>query len=326
MHLIRVKNVNEAFPLALQTLNSLGVARPSRDGDVLEYPGLFVTEYLNPEERVLFDPVRDCNPFFHFMEALWILAGRKDVGFISKFNSTISQFSDDGETFHGAYGDRMRVSVGGDQLIKVIHMLNKDKNTRRAVVQIWDADRDLSHPSKDIPCNDLLMFKVRGSRLDMTVCNRSNDLIWGAYGANVVHFSMVHEYVARMIGFHVGTYNQVSDSMHVYTERPQWLQVREHCIPATAIDPYRGDVTPYPMCQPSTSLDQLDADLYKFMENPVRDTSDYTDLFFADVAAPIYATWVIHKTSRDGLTAVKSIQAEDWRLACTQWLERRYDA
>jgi hypothetical protein len=38
-----------------------------------------VTCYSAPTQRVLFSPMRDANPFFHLMEALWMLAGRDDV-------------------------------------------------------------------------------------------------------------------------------------------------------------------------------------------------------------------------------------------------------
>ena len=38
-------------------------------------------------------------------------------------------------------------------------------------------------------------------KLCMTVCNRSNDMLWGAYGANVVHMSMLQEFVALFSKF-----------------------------------------------------------------------------------------------------------------------------
>ncbi len=56
--------------------------------------------------------------------------------------------------------------------------------------------------------------------LDMTVTNRSNDLIYGAMGSNMYHFSMLLEYVALHCGFNVGSYYQVSANLHLYTENP----------------------------------------------------------------------------------------------------------
>jgi hypothetical protein len=73
-------------------------------------------------ERVLFDSVRDANPFFHFMEALWILAGRSDVEWLAQWLPSIADYSDDGVSFHGAYG--MRLNTHG-QLTQVIERLQQ---------------------------------------------------------------------------------------------------------------------------------------------------------------------------------------------------------
>ena len=50
----------------------------------------------------------------------------------------------------------------------------------------------------------------------MSIVNRSNDMIWGAYGANAVHMSMLLEYMAAMTGFQVGIYYQISNNLHAY--------------------------------------------------------------------------------------------------------------
>ena len=53
--------------------------------------------------------VRDRNLGYRFLfaEALWILEGKEDVATIAPFSKHIVQFSDDGETFFGAYGPRI---------------------------------------------------------------------------------------------------------------------------------------------------------------------------------------------------------------------------
>ena len=66
----------------------------------------------------------------------------------------------------------------------------------------------------------------------MTVSNRSNDIIWGTFGANAVHMSMLHEYVASALMLHVGKYTQISDSFHAYTAGSnryniQWNEVSD---------------------------------------------------------------------------------------------------
>ena len=84
---------------------------------------------------------------------------------------------------------------------------------------MWDAKKDLTHLniSKDLPCNTHVYFSIRDGFLDMTVCNRSNDLIWGCCGANAVHMSYLQEYVAIMCGVDIGFYTQsYLESHHEY--------------------------------------------------------------------------------------------------------------
>jgi len=52
----------------------------------------------------------------------------------------------------------------------------------------------------------------------MVVFNRSNDMVWGCYGANAVHFSFLHEFIGRSTGLPLGTYTQVSVNLHAYID------------------------------------------------------------------------------------------------------------
>jgi thymidylate synthase len=54
--------------------------------------------------------------------------------------------------------------------------------------------------------------------LDLTVLCRSNDVVWGAYGANAVHFSVLQEYLAGRIGVDVGVMYQFSNNYHGYVD------------------------------------------------------------------------------------------------------------
>ena len=181
-NVIRARNVNGAYHDALWLMNSVGQPYMSRNGGAMRAPGPVITEYTHPTERVLFDPKRDANPFFHLMEAIWMFAGRDDIEFVAKFNSTIGQFSDDGVVLRGAYGYRWRHWFGHDQITWVISLLKHEPTTRRAIINMWDARRDIEAVVagiRDVPCNTAIYFSVDNGRLDMTVTNRSNDIIWG---------------------------------------------------------------------------------------------------------------------------------------------------
>lgn len=189
-------------------------------------------EFTNPRNRVTFVKGRKINPFFQLAEALWILSGRSDVEWLTKYNSNMKQFSDDGIYFNGAYGERLRtwnqsryndfIFNPVDQLKDVYLKIRNDKDTRQAVALIYNPMFDNINYSgnggKDTPCNIALTFKVRNEKLYLTVYNRSNDLHWGVFGANLVQFSTIQEVMASWLGVDVGTYTQITDSLHIYTE------------------------------------------------------------------------------------------------------------
>lgn len=223
MRIIAVRNVHAALPAALQLLDEYGFERDSRNGKVRTVPGPVATWYTDPLERVMFWPERDANPFFHLFEALHYLAGRNDVAPLVGYSKQIASYSDDGVTLHGAYGYRWRrhfPSRDGldiDQLAVIARRLQKNPEDRRCVLQMWDTPVDLDSPSKDVPCNTIATLqRDENSALNLTVFQRSGDILWGVYGANAVHMSFLLEYLALWIGCPVGTYCQITVNWHAY--------------------------------------------------------------------------------------------------------------
>lgn len=322
-----VRNVVEALHSGTGYLSMTGKITPSRVGSTIEAPCPVYTTYQNPNERVLFAPARDANPYLHFFEALWMLAGRDDLKFLAELTSNFRKYSDDGVIMQGSYGARWRVQFVVDQIREVIRLLTKDPDSRRAVISMWDPDEDwFQINSTDIPCNTTIYFKIRGGHLNMTVCNRSNDMLWGAYGANAVHMSMLQEYVAGHLKIPVGVYIQQSDSFHVYTTGPGgelWAKVQEawsrrelwHCPYTT------GEVAPYPMFV-DTTPEAWDKDLHRFFSmydhNAPIVYGDFVTPFFRMVVTPMWLSF----TRRD-FSYAQVILASDWRKACTEWLTRR---
>lgn len=319
MKVIHARNVNWALYNGIQLLKDKDNTRiiSPRGKETIEYNGPVATVYKYPDERVLILAERDANPFFHFFESLWILAGRKDVKWLAQFNSNIKDYSDDGHEFHGAYGWRLREEQG-DQLNTVVHLLKKDPDTRRAVLQIWNGVLDLNTDSLDVPCNDMIFLKIREGLLHITVLCRSNDIIWGCYGANVVQFSMLQEYLAGRIGMGMGTYTQISDSFHVYTDLPVWQKLKDdYKCPS---DPYQMCyVTPYPLMNVP---ELFDTELKQFIACPETGLVAQ-NRFFANVAHPMWMTWKAHKDEKMGLKWIEMVKASDWRTAGKMWLEGR---
>lgn len=338
MFSIVARNVHQALPEMLHQLQVSGVRQDSRNGPVLVFPEPVCVEYRQPCERVLFWPERDANPFFHFFEALWMLGGRRDVEFPSRFNSTFGQFSDDGTTFNGAYGWRWRQHFDIDQLVIIAKQLRENPNDRRSVLGMWDSSHDLGSSSKDVPCNLNVVFgrtQSGNGALDMTVFNRSNDIVWGALGANAVHFSVLQEIMASLIGCPVGRYWQISTNMHGYlnTAEPLIEKLVSKAYPsnqAKLSDPYNaGACRPFPLVCAAGS-DLFFRDLTMFLSEDV-DAIGYRTALFRKVAVPLYKAWVVFKDHsnphrhKDALKCLLDCRAEDWKLACSEWVRRRLD-
>lgn len=254
---------------------------------------------------------------------MWMLAGRRDVESVARFVKRMRTFSDDGEIFHGAYGYRWRSHFGKDQIELVVKALKENPEDRRQVISMWDARADLARQGKDLPCNLEAAVQVNADgELDLTVFNRSNDIIWGALGANAVHFSILLEYLADRIGVPVGTYTQVSANMHAYMEP---LNKVRHL--AEAVDP----LVPYTpenwdeYAARRAFVFPLDADLWEDDLVKFVDSEDwqetYKSPFFAYVAAPMMRAW--HQYKAYDQLCTNDISFCDWRIAAEEWINRR---
>lgn len=226
MYVVHSHNADNALYEGLNLMTDANMVRvdSSRNGPVLRFNRPLASVYEQPRLRVLFAPTRENNPFFSLFESLWMLAGRNDLAFVNRFVGQMAAYSDDGVTLNGAYGHRWRKHFGVDQLEFIINELSANPNSRRAHLSMWDAAHDvpmlMNGGGKDFPCNVSACFDLTDDLLSLTVYNRSNDLVWGAYGANLVHFSFLQEYVACALGVGIGAYTQVSNNAHIYTENP----------------------------------------------------------------------------------------------------------
>ena len=332
MHLINVRNVGQALPVGVELLRQVDVERDSRNGQVVVSPEPVTTVYERPDERVLFWTQRDANPFFHLMESLWMLAGRNDLPYLTKFVRRMSQFSDDhGKTQPGAYGYRWRRHFKRDQLDWAVRRLGENPDDRRVVIQMYDPVTDqpaADGGGRDIPCNLAVLPQVLSDgRLGMTVICRSNDAIWGAYGANAVHFSVLQEYLARSLGREIGPYWQVSNNFHAY--KTSLAPVADMTLDMRYNEPYvLGEVSPYPLMTEERKT--WDEDLALYMQHGPM--VGLRDSFFRRVVTPID---MAHKAYRENkgerryklpLEILEQCKARDWRRACEEWIKRRQAA
>lgn len=170
----------------------------------------------HPERNLIITPHRANNPFAMWAETLWVLAGRNDLAFLSNYLPRAAEFSDDeGLTWRAGYGPRLRNWNGIDQLQEIVKILQADPNSRRAVIAIYDPDRDFV-VTKDTPCNDLLQFLIRDGKLHMSIYIRSNDIMWGWSAINSYEWSILQQVLASILNVGVGQVSYFIGSLHVY--------------------------------------------------------------------------------------------------------------
>ncbi|MCH4810911.1 thymidylate synthase [Vreelandella neptunia] len=175
------------------------------------------TRLAQPLERYLFVPRRNNDIVAQFAESMWVLAGQNDIGWLSKYLPRAPLFSDDGNTWRGAYGPRLRRWGNIDQIDAVRKILLADRASRQAVMTLFDPAVDYE-PSKDIPCNNWIGWIIREDRLHMSVALRSSDVWWGFSGANAFEWSILHEMLAYWVNAEVGQADYLAMSFHIYSD------------------------------------------------------------------------------------------------------------
>lgn len=270
---------------------------------------------------------------------------------------------------HGRYSESDSRSVGVgeiDQLDLLVSHLRADPNSRRAVLQMWNVEDDLlkigqpatedgdgvcgpmEDASKDVCCNLSVMFSLRegvpgplpamqdtNRYLDMTITNRSNDLVWGLLGANYVHFTILQEYMAARLGAEVGRYHHFSNNLHAYDDPdnsrvPPWTP--EKWLADEQRDWYDYGATVRMTVPLVKDPEVFEQELPRFVEtysgdDPERRTwAAYDEPFLETVAQPMMRAYFLHKGMGNTEGAVghcRHIAADDWRIAATEWMKRR---
>jgi len=335
--------VCEALPATLKLLQDAGQHQGSRAGDVMVLPAPLMTVMSHPCERVLRSAIRDANPFFHMVEAIWMLAGRNDAAplnlYVKNFGDSFAErllgepFPEDDGKIHDAYGRRWRSAFNFDQLDIVVQKLIDDPRDRQCVITMWDPRRahvegenDLKGGWRTRPCNTHLYLRIVDHRLDITVCCRSNDMIWGGHGANAVHFSILQEYMAARIDTEIGTMYQLSNNAHAYLTELDRLERRAKMYPWFDSDYYKyEDVAPAPMFTEPTAIDDDVNAAMRWHDHLGERVPDFKNEWFNTTFA---SAVIAHRMYRSGdinmaIKIAGTVGASDWRMAMVEWLQRR---
>jgi thymidylate synthase len=266
----------------------------------------------NPRERVLFNNQRKANPYFHLMETVWMFAGGKNAKWLAQFNSQMKEYAEDNWDINGAYGHRWFKHFGIDQVENVAKLLRTDPSTRQAVIAMYDPRQDYLTHWKDRPCNTHIYFRVTGGCLDMTVCNRSNDVIWGLAGANIVHMTYLQELVSLAANIPLGRYYVMTNNLHIYEHH--W-----HLMGNPAGEDYYGhSVEPGVLIQPN------EGSWYEFIWECQRfinydGQGRYPFHWLEHVVKPMYEHYICRLNGDRHTYDTGEVQADDWRQAAELW-------
>lgn len=349
MYVYEFREINHAFKGLVDGFHTgriLTHEEDSRAGKVIVADGPVLITYTHPWERVLINQARDANPFFCLYEALWMLAGRNDVKALSYYNSKIAEVAVDPNVswFNGAYGYRWRHSrpVGGcmdshydtDQLDLIVEHLKNCSNSRRAVLSMWNVEDDLMNVgglernpvgSKDVCCNTQVMFSVaRNKHLDMTIINRSNDLIWSVLASDYVTFSILQSYMAARLGLGHGLMHLFTNNLHAYKDRwepEKWLQG------------FEIDSVPSPWFNLVRHPETFEHEVKAFVEinagpEKIHGQVVWIEPFLEKVAQPMMHVYHMWKAGdMDALDSwMDKIEHSPWRIAARHWILNRLAA
>ena len=291
-----------------------GIAINPTKGPAREISGVLL-EITNPVARLSRTETRG-KPFSCLGELCWYLAKTNELTFIHYYLPDYRTFADGQEIF-GAYGPRLFDWSGIDQFANVVGLLRKNPDSRKAVIQLFDA-RDILEDHNDIPCTCTLQFLIRKNQLHMFTHMRSNDAFLGM-PHDIFCFTMLQEIVARILSVELGRYKHMVGSLHIYESRID----DAHQFLDEGWQPTETVMPPMPEGDPSPAIDDL-----LFAEQAIRTQQPFhskslarLDPYWADLVRLLL---VFRASSKDGSTnRVLELRGEMSSPVYDQFINRR---
>ena len=182
-----------------------------RKGPAKEVTGV-VLEISNPLARVSRTETRG-RRLVVWVSFCWYLSKTNKLDFIEYYVREYRNYADGDEIF-GGYGPRLFSWKNVNQFDRVVHLLKEKRDSRQAVIQLFDA-LDLVGDYKDVPCTCTLQFMVRQGQLHLLAHMRSNDAFLGL-PHDIFCFTMLQEIMAKTLGVQLGMYKHMVGSLHIY--------------------------------------------------------------------------------------------------------------
>ncbi|AXF41386.1 deoxyuridylate hydroxymethyltransferase [Acinetobacter phage SH-Ab 15599] len=232
---IRGATINETVYNAIKAIMENGSEIETRNGSA-KFLNDLTLQIDDPRQRHLSLKGRTSNIFQMMAETFWVMAGHSQVyNYLNFFLPRAVNYSDDGKTWHGAYGPRLYCYNQMEDLRATF--VREGKSTRRAILMIADPSIDnldyirstyQSETPKDIPCNREIHFYITDNEFHCKVIQRSGDMIFGTGSINPFEFTFLQECIyTRLIelpGFEdvkLGHYRWHVTNAHIYSDHFQ---------------------------------------------------------------------------------------------------------
>ena len=207
-------NANHAFNWLYDHISDRGV---EFDGTKAIFNAGF---YLhNPLDNHITTDFRAWSHEYAKAEWEWYLSGDRNISKLGDIYGKIPQIwtrmADDNGNVNSNYGYQWQRN---GQLNYVIQKLRDKKDTRHAIISIYDGKEASSKYAFDTPCTCAIHFQVVDNKLDMSVMMRSNDL-WYGFPNDQFTFSLLMKLVADAVDIPIGKYYHFATNMHIYNNK-----------------------------------------------------------------------------------------------------------
>jgi thymidylate synthase len=204
---------NEAYNYFLNEIRSVGI-------DFAGTRALFNVGFtiIDPLANRIQNEERRWNLVYAEAEWRWYISGDPNIKALGDIYGKIppiwERMADKDGNVNSNYGWQAQ---RGDQLNKVVQMLEKNPETRQATISIYDG-KEIDKYATDTPCTYAIQFTILNDKLNMCVTMRSNDL-WYGFCNDQYCFSELQRYVAMRIDKEVGEYYHFAHNLHLYNNK-----------------------------------------------------------------------------------------------------------
>lgn len=334
MRSFNVRNADEAMIQVLNALSSSGMESDSRNGRVLSFPDTIAVEYSHPMESVISIKGRGYHPFLMFFDGMFMFTSHNKSDFLEQFAPKFSNFANNGILL-GDYGNRLKAWFGVDQIEGAVKKLSENWTDRRVVLHLSSPvpEIDVHEVVKDVPCNLLIVPRIvehNGvKQMNITVMNRSNDLLWGMMGANIVQFSMLLSVLAGRVGVKVGRLTQISTNAHAYLDFGPYAKMSE-IVFANRIAP--APITCYGP-HDFSGVGALQRDMEEFMcmwsagEGAQVSIDTFDSGYMRQVFAPMWSSWLHYQNGEKwhpkAMTDMFDVDSPMWKAAVGRFYKEK---